>query len=117
VYFVYITSSDVPAISVYSLYGTRWRIETAFRQIKDLQAKTRVINPNHRIWLFGVACLIYASWSYRHIPEDQNQILPEDLLSIELQLVYKKWMYNRTTIYELVSQYLIILDQCKSLYL
>jgi hypothetical protein len=117
VYFLYITSSDVPAPSVYSLYGTRWRIETAFRQIKDLQAKTRVINPCHRIWLFGVACLIYASWSYRHLPENSDQILPEDLLSFELQLIYKNWMYNRTTIYELVSQYLVILDQCQSLYL
>ena len=44
-YFLYITSSDVAPESVYSLYGTRWRIETAFRQIKDLQAKTELLIP------------------------------------------------------------------------
>ena len=116
VYFLYITSSNVPSESVYSLYGTRWRIETAFRQIKDLQAKTRVVNPNHRIWLFGVACLIYASWSYRHLPEDQNQIFPEFLLSRKLQMTYKMWMYSRIPIHELVTQYLIILNEQQSLY-
>ena len=26
-YFLYITSRDIPATSVYSLYGTRWRIK------------------------------------------------------------------------------------------
>ena len=61
----------------YSLYGTRWQIETAFRQIKIQQAKTRVIDPCLRIWMFAVACLIYTSWIYRHLPEGHNQIIPE----------------------------------------
>ena len=44
-YFLYITSTDVKPEDVYSLYGTRWRIETAFRQIKDQQEKTQVTDP------------------------------------------------------------------------
>ena len=116
VYFLYITSSDVPSESVYSNYGTRWRIETALKKINELQSKSRVVNPNHRIWLFGVACLIYASWSYRLLPEDQNQIFPEFLVSNNLKLAYKTWMYSRTPIHELVTQYLIILNQHQSLY-
>ena len=116
-YFLYITSSDVAAESVYSLYGTRWRIETAFRQIKDQQAKTRVIDPCHRIWLFGIACLIYASWIIRHLPKDENQVIPEDLVTDELELLYKDWMHKRTPLYELVNQYLVILDQHQPLYL
>ena len=109
-YFLYITSPDVDAESVYSLYGTRWRIETAFRQIKDQQAKTRVIDPCHRIWLFGVACLIYASWIYRHLPEDQDQIIPENLITEELQKFYKTWMYKRVPVRVLVEQYLELLE-------
>lgn len=116
-YFMYIASPDVSVEKVYSLYGTRWRIETAFRQIKDLQAKTRVINPCHRIWLFGVACLIYASWIYRHLPEDEETVFPEELLTKELQMMYREWTYKRTPIHKLVTQYLTILDQHRSLYL
>ena len=73
-YFLYITSPDVRFEDVYSLYSTRLRIETAFRQLKDLQANTRVIDPCHRIWLFGVTCIIYASWIYRHLSEDINAV-------------------------------------------
>lgn len=115
-YFLYITSPDVDAESVYSLYGTRWRIETAFRQIKDLQAKTRVIDPCHRIWLFGVACLIYASWIYRHLPEDQDQIIPENLITEELQKFYKTWIYKRIPVRVLVEQYLEILEHSPLLF-
>jgi len=39
-YFLYITSPDVRPEDVYTLYGTQWRIKTAFRQIRDQQAKT-----------------------------------------------------------------------------
>lgn len=109
-YFLYITSPDVKPENVYSLYGTRWRIETAFRQIKDQQAKTRVIDPSHRIWLFGVACIIYASWIYRHLPEDTNDVIPEELLTEELKKAYRKWMYKRIPVRVLVDQYLQILD-------
>ena len=116
-YFLYITSPDVRSENVYSLYGTRWRIETAFRQIKDLQAKTRVIDPGHRIWLFGVACIIYASWIYRHLPEDTNAVIPEELLTNEIKITYKTWMYNRIPVRALVDQYLQILDLNQPLFL
>ena len=116
-YFLYITSQDVPAITVYNLYGTRWRIETAFRQIKDLQAKTRVIDPCHRIWLFAVACLIYASWIYRHLPKGHENILPEELITEELQKLYDNWTYSRIPVRELIDQYLKILDARQSLFL
>ena len=116
-YFLYITSPDVKPEDVYSLYGTRWRIETAFRQIKDQQAKTRVIDPCHRIWLFGVACIIYASWIYRHLPEDTNDVIPEELLTTEIERAYKAWMYKRTPVRVLVDQYLQILDLNQPLFL
>ena len=109
-YFLYITSPNVSPLDVYQYYGKRWRIETAFRQIKDSQAKTRVINPTHRIWLFAVACLIYASWSYRHLPKDPVTIIPEDLLTEELEMAYQRWIYRRIPLRELVDQYLAILN-------
>ena len=109
-YFLYITSPDVKPEDVYSLYGTRWRIETAFRQIKDQQAKTRVIDPCHRIWIFGVACIIYASWIYRHLPEDADAVIPEELLTDEIKKAYRTWMYKRIPVRVLVDQYLQVLD-------
>ncbi|OLS26248.1 MAG: hypothetical protein HeimC3_10270 [Candidatus Heimdallarchaeota archaeon LC_3] len=116
-YFLYITSPDVCSKTVYDYYGKRWRIETAFRQIKSLQAKTRVIHPSHRIWLFAVACLLYSSWIYRHLPKDPESIIPEELITNELELVYNKWIYNRIPIRELIDQYLRILDKnCLSLF-
>ena len=116
-YFLYITSPDVKPEDVYSLYGTRWRIETAFRQIKDQQAKTRVIDASHRIWLFGVACIIYASWIYRHLPEDASDVIPEELLTNEIEKAYKTWMYKRIPVRVLVDQYLQILDLNQPLFL
>ena len=110
-YFVYATSPDVHPGIVYEYYGKRWRIETAFRQIKDLQARTRVIDPCHRIWLFAVACLIYGSWIYRHLPKDQESVIPEDLAWEELQVMYRAWMYSRIPVRELKEQYLKILDE------
>lgn len=116
-YFVYITSQDIDPESVYKLYGTRWRIETAFRQIKEKQAKTRVIHPCHRIWLFTVACLIYASWIYRHLPDSPESVLPEELTTQELQKMYKNWTYSRITLYELSEQYLEIIKIQQPLFL
>jgi hypothetical protein len=109
-YFVYATSPNVHPAIVYEYYGKRWRIETAFRQIKKLHAKTRVIDPCHRIWLFAVACLIYSSWIHRHLPKDHESVIPEDLVVQELQLAYKAWIYNRIPVRELVRQYLDILE-------
>lgn len=109
-YFLYITSQNVSPTSVYSLYGTRWRIETAFRQIKDLQARTRVINPCHRIWLFAVACLIYSSWIFRNLPKESEDVLPEELVTEELQKRYNAWIHGRVIVRELVEQYQKILD-------
>lgn len=116
-YFLYITSQNVPAGDVYNLYGTRWRIETSFRQIKDLQAKTRVIDPSHRIWLFTVACLVYGSWIYRHLPKDPEHILPEELITKELQKIYNEWIYSRIPVRELIDQYLKLLDIQQPLFL
>jgi hypothetical protein len=48
--------------------------------------------------------------------KNQNQVLPEELLSNEIKLVYKMCKYGRTPIHELISQYLIILNRPKSLY-
>ncbi|OLS25156.1 MAG: hypothetical protein HeimC3_12950 [Candidatus Heimdallarchaeota archaeon LC_3] len=115
-YFLYITSPEVSSSNVYDCYGKRWRIETAFRQIKSLQAKTRVIDPSHRIWLFAVACLLYSSWIYRHLPKDPDLIIPEDLVTRELQLLYTKWTYSRIPVRELVDQYLILLDKKRLLF-
>lgn len=109
-YFVYIADSSVNPEDVYYLYGTRWRIETAFRQIKSLQAKTRVIDPSHRIWLFGVASLLYASWVVRHLPKEPELILPEILESEEDKKSYQLWIYSRIPVRELVEQYLNILN-------
>ena len=110
-YFLYITSPDVPVSMVYELYGTRWRIETAFRQIKSFQARTRVMHPTHRIWLFSVACLLYCSWVVRNLPKDADSILPEFLLTEELEKRYKQWMYGRIKVRELVDYYQRLLTQ------
>ena len=83
---------------------------TAFRQIKDHQAKTRVIDPCHRIWLFGVACIIYASRIYRHLPEDADTVIPEELITEEIEKAYKLWMYKRIPVRVLIDQYLQILE-------
>jgi hypothetical protein len=110
-YFLYITDVSVNPLKVYELYGTRWRIETAFRQIKNLHAKTRVIDPVHRIWLFGTACLIYASWIYQNAPKDIVSVIPEELINDQIKKLYKQWQYGRITLYKMVDIYLILLDQ------
>jgi hypothetical protein len=110
-YFLYVTDVSVNPLKVYELYGTRWRIETAFRQIKNLHAKTRVIDPVHRIWLFGTACLIYASWIYQNAPKDIVSVIPEELINDQIKKLYKQWQYGRITLYKMVDIYLILLDQ------
>ena len=111
-YSAFITSPEIDPLQVLELYGTRWRIETAFRQIRQVWGKTRVINPSVRIWLFGVACLLYASWVHRHAPSSMEKVIPEGSLDWNLEKEYQAWMRARISVREMQDQYLAILEAC-----
>ena len=78
-YLPFVTSEDVGPLEVLAIYGKRWRIETAFRQIKAVRGWTRTANAQVRAWLLGVAAVLYASWVERNFLVDRNSRQRGDL--------------------------------------
>jgi hypothetical protein len=108
-YLPFIADLTVNPLSVLALYGTRWRIETAFRLMKSLCGKTRSLDPSVRVLIFGVACVLYASWVLRHVPTSINEVLPEFLPSEAMQHQYSRWERSRTPLWKMSNSYLSIL--------
>ena len=108
-FFPFIADPSIDPSIVLGLYGTRWRIETAFRLMKSLCGKTRSLHPGVRVWILGVACLLYASWVLRHVPVSTIDVLPEFLETERLQKQYSRWERGRTPVWKMQNSYLSIL--------
>lgn len=60
----FITNMNLKPSSIVFIYKRRWGVETAYSQIHTLQAFTNSRKFNVRVFLIGIAFLLFANWVY-----------------------------------------------------